>query len=134
MILNLMLLFLFQLLLVKRYCCLFKSLLFILEIKNLFKCSVIFIVGSLLHYLKKYSSRLLKQPGTLVDMCCQVSDAMQYLESKKFLHRDLAARNCLVGENNVIKVGDFGLARWVQWPYHDLSQIFLSYVLRTLRH
>ena len=29
------------------------------------------------------------------------------------IRRDLAARNCLVGENNVVKVADFGLARLV---------------------
>ena len=37
---------------------------------------------------------------------------MAYLEKEKFIHRDLAARNCLVGSKN-IKVGDFGLARYV---------------------
>ena len=28
-----------------------------------------------------------------------------------FLFRDLAARNCLVGEDHLVKVADFGLAR-----------------------
>jgi fyn-related kinase len=36
------------------------------------------------------------------------------LEKNKFVHRDLAARNVLVGEGNVCKVGDFGLARVVE--------------------
>lgn len=26
-------------------------------------------------------------------------------------YRDLAARNCLVGENNVLKISDFGMSR-----------------------
>ena len=37
-----------------------------------------------------------------------------YIESQKHIHRDLAARNVLVGENNMIKIGDFGLARAIK--------------------
>ncbi len=32
--------------------------------------------------------------------------------------RDLAARNCLVGENHLIKVADFGLARDLTSDYY----------------
>lgn len=39
---------------------------------------------------------------------------MCYLESQNYVHRDLAARNILVGENNICKVGDFGLARLIK--------------------
>jgi serine/threonine protein kinase len=36
---------------------------------------------------------------------------MEHLESMKCVHRDLAARNVLIGDNFLIKVCDFGLAR-----------------------
>lgn len=39
---------------------------------------------------------------------------MGYLEENKLIHRDLAARNVLVGDNNLAKVADFGLARLIE--------------------
>ena len=46
-------------------------------------------------------------------MAAQIAAGMAFLETQNFIHRDLAARNILVGENNVCKVADFGLARVV---------------------
>ncbi|KAK4324510.1 hypothetical protein Pmani_004856 [Petrolisthes manimaculis] len=69
--------------------------------------------GSLLHYLRANDKSLLNNTDILIDMCVQVCNGMVYLERQKFIHRDLAARNCLVGIQNEIKVGDFGLARYV---------------------
>lgn len=40
----------------------------------------------------------------------------EFLSSKGFVHRDLAARNVLVGNDKIIKIGDFGLTRFV---YND---------------
>ena len=46
-----------------------------------------------------------------IEMAAQVASGMAFLELQNYIHRDLAARNVLVGENNVCKVADFGLAR-----------------------
>ncbi|XP_063169438.1 tyrosine-protein kinase BTK isoform X1 [Candoia aspera] len=67
--------------------------------------------GCLLTYLR--DSRRSFQATELLEMCKDVCEAMEYLESKQFLHRDLAARNCLVNEQGVVKVSDFGLSRYV---------------------
>lgn len=41
---------------------------------------------------------------TLLLYCYQLSTALSYLESKKFVHRDIAARNVLVSSPTCIKV------------------------------
>jgi len=71
------------------------------------------IAGALLQYLRRHKTRLLSNTDELIEVCDQVCAAMAYLENKSFIHRDLAARNCLVGDKKVVKVGDFGLARFV---------------------
>ncbi|XP_076754049.1 tyrosine-protein kinase Btk29A isoform X2 [Xylocopa sonorina] len=69
--------------------------------------------GSLLNYLRRHEATLGANLGLLLDMCIQVCKGMAYLERHNYIHRDLAARNCLVGSENVVKVADFGLARYV---------------------
>ncbi|XP_004849159.1 tyrosine-protein kinase ABL1 isoform X2 [Heterocephalus glaber] len=66
--------------------------------------------GNLLDYLRD-CNRQEVTAVVLLYMATQISSAMEYLEKKNFIHRDLAARNCLVGENHLVKVADFGLSR-----------------------
>ena len=68
--------------------------------------------GSLLDYLQKGEGRHLKLPE-LIDIGAQVASGMAYLETQHYIHRDLAARNVLVGEGNIVKIADFGLARLI---------------------
>uniref|UniRef100_A0A673ANW6 Tyrosine-protein kinase n=1 Tax=Sphaeramia orbicularis TaxID=375764 RepID=A0A673ANW6_9TELE len=65
--------------------------------------------GDFLSYLRHEGQNL--RPKTLVKMTGNVASGMEYLESKKCIHRDLAARNCLVAENNMVKISDFGMSR-----------------------
>ena len=68
--------------------------------------------GSLLEHLQG-KGRTLKMPQ-LIDMSAQIASGMAYLESQNYIHRDLAARNVLVGDNNIVKIADFGLARLIK--------------------
>ncbi|XP_070268523.1 tyrosine-protein kinase Fer isoform X1 [Myotis yumanensis] len=65
--------------------------------------------GDFLSYLRKKKDEL--KTKQLVKFSLDAASGMSYLESKKCIHRDLAARNCLVGENNVLKISDFGMSR-----------------------
>ncbi|XP_076313444.1 tyrosine-protein kinase transmembrane receptor Ror-like [Tachypleus tridentatus] len=58
----------------------------------------------------EYVAYQLNQPD-LVWIATQISNGMVYLSSQHFVHRDLATRNCLVGENLIVKISDFGMSR-----------------------
>ncbi|XP_011305435.1 tyrosine-protein kinase Fps85D isoform X2 [Fopius arisanus] len=65
--------------------------------------------GSLLTYLRKNSSSISQREQ--FRMCKDAAAGMRYLESKYCIHRDLAARNCLVGNESIVKISDFGMSR-----------------------
>ncbi|XP_042881295.1 uncharacterized protein LOC122258969 isoform X2 [Penaeus japonicus] len=68
--------------------------------------------GEMRAYLQNNKDRL--SLATLVLYAFQLSTALSYLESKKFVHRDIAARNVLVYSHDCVKLADFGLSRWVE--------------------
>ncbi|XP_054286422.1 tyrosine-protein kinase Src64B [Macrosteles quadrilineatus] len=68
--------------------------------------------GSLLELLRNIDKQL--QFADLIYIAAQVASGMAYLELKQLIHRDLAARNVLIGDNNIAKICDFGLARVIE--------------------
>ncbi|XP_023933650.1 focal adhesion kinase 1 isoform X1 [Lingula anatina] len=68
--------------------------------------------GEMRAYLQ--SNKHMLSLATLIMYAYQLSTALSYLESKKFVHRDIAARNVLVSAPDCVKLGDFGLSRWVE--------------------
>ncbi|CAF0898766.1 unnamed protein product [Adineta steineri] len=69
--------------------------------------------GCLLNYLRDGQGKNLKFK-TILDFAAQIANGMAYLEQKRYVHCDLAARNILVGELDVVKIADFGLAKILQ--------------------
>ncbi|KAG9487956.1 hypothetical protein GDO78_007648 [Eleutherodactylus coqui] len=65
--------------------------------------------GDFLTFLRKRKDEM--KTKQLVKFSLDAASGMAYLESKNCIHRDLAARNCLVGENNILKISDFGMSR-----------------------
>lgn len=78
--------------------------------------------GNLWSYMRKYRDPLSSNGNALRNICAQVSYGMAYLQEQKFVHRDLASRNCLVGSGGVVKVSDFGLAKFMEEKYYHGRQ------------
>lgn len=69
----------------------------------------------LMEYIKggDLSERMKKGPlslGSALYIAWSICNALEYSHSKNVVHRDLKPQNILLGENNIVKVADFGLA------------------------
>lgn len=68
--------------------------------------------GELGAYLTEHKSTLTNI--TLVLFSLQICKALVYLEGVNVVHRDIAVRNVLVASPECVKLGDFGLSRYIE--------------------
>ncbi|KAL7876621.1 hypothetical protein AOLI_G00115840 [Acnodon oligacanthus] len=68
--------------------------------------------GSLKEYLPKNKAQTSQR--RLLLYAVQICQGMDYLGSQNYIHRDLAARNVLVENENLVKIGDFGLTKCIE--------------------
>eukprot|EP00038_Savillea_parva_P008563 m.177738 g.177738 ORF g.177738 m.177738 type:complete len:603 (-) comp14407_c0_seq1:150-1958(-) len=73
--------------------------------------------GDMLSYLRRREAKAEMTQRAMLYVCTQVADGMAYLEKHNCIHRDLAARNCLVADDLVIKIADFGMGRVIDDLY-----------------
>lgn len=72
----------------------------------------LYLYGELGNYLTQNQNKLTN--GTLVLFSVQICKALVYLEGVKMVHRDIAVRNVLVASPECVKLGDFGLSRYIE--------------------
>ncbi|XP_051725193.1 protein-tyrosine kinase 2-beta isoform X3 [Ctenopharyngodon idella] len=68
--------------------------------------------GELGNYLTENQQKLTNV--TLILYSLQISKALAYLEGVNMVHRDIAVRNVLVAKPDCVKLGDFGLSRYIE--------------------
>src|SRR5689334_16936852 len=59
---------------------------------------------------RRHSKRSIIPLETVIDYAQQIADALSYAHSQKVVHRDIKPENMLIGQNNEILLGDFGIA------------------------
>src|SRR4051794_8370728 len=61
------------------------------------------------------------EPANIKDLAKQFFEGLQYLHHKGILHRDIKGSNILLNNDGLLKLADFGLARFYNKRKEDLD-------------
>jgi NIMA (never in mitosis gene a)-related kinase len=76
--------------------------------------------GDLYNFINKQRGRLLPE-RTILFFFNQICQAIQYIHNKNILHRDIKSQNIFLAKENVLKIGDFGIAKILHGT-HDYAR------------
>ena len=65
-------------------------------------------------------ARVYFEEGQILDWFAQLAMAVCYIHRRRVLHRDLKTQNIFLTRNNMVRLGDFGIARVLE---HTFEQV-----------
>nr|XP_057907017.1 protein-tyrosine kinase 2-beta-like isoform X2 [Doryrhamphus excisus] len=83
----------------------------VIEVNPIWIVMELYEHGELGKYLME--QKYILTTATLILYCLQICKALAYLEGLNMVHRDIAVRNILVASPDCVKLGDFGLSRYI---------------------
>lgn len=63
---------------------------------------------------KTYYQRRQFTKKEVIDMTIQLCEGLNYLHNKNIIHRDLKSQNIFLTKSNILRIGDFGLAKKIK--------------------
>jgi tRNA A-37 threonylcarbamoyl transferase component Bud32 len=72
------------------------------------------------------------QPEQALKIVPQICDALQFAHDEGIVHRDIKPENILIDKKGRVKIADFGLAKLVGRPTHELSLTGTGQLMGTL--
>ena len=80
--------------------------------------------GTLEDYIKNcIKHRRIISKKSIKNITLQITDAIRELHLKGIIHRDIKPANILLGYNNVIKITDFGVSKYLKSGSHAVTMI-----------
>ncbi|MBI4834923.1 MAG: protein kinase [Planctomycetes bacterium] len=85
--------------------------------KEVYFFSMEYVPGASLQDILSKRKKL--PPEVAVGIVFQAAQGLEYAEKKGIVHRDIKPDNLMMGENEIIKIGDLGLAKSLKAPFAE---------------